>query len=169
MVTLLIDEWHPPKLVDVFWGGLRVLWPSKHSFAPEMMNHHNLGRVWGLYTPSTAPKIISANLEGYWPLIRGVSTEHKASCGALGGHFCRQQLWWAMVVLVDVGHWRLTSDDWPTVGIVKNVYGSIFYSYLDPIHSWHLNQQLNKEDLDFTLGCVGISYAPSSTVDAWPI
>ncbi len=28
-------------------------------------------------------------------------------------------------VLVDVGCWRLTSD-WPTVGIVHNVYGSIF-------------------------------------------
>ncbi len=31
----------------------------------------------------------------------------------------------AMVVLVDVGRWRLTSDQ-PTVGIVKIVYGSIF-------------------------------------------
>jgi hypothetical protein len=30
-----------------------------------------------------------------------------------------------MVVLVDVGHWRRTSDR-PTVGIVEIVYGSIF-------------------------------------------
>jgi hypothetical protein len=33
--------------------------------------------------------------------------------------------WSAMVVLVDVGSWRLISDQ-PTVGIVKIVYGSIF-------------------------------------------
>jgi hypothetical protein len=40
-----------------------------------------------------------------------------------------------MVVLVNDGSWRLTSDQ-PTVGIVKNVYGSIiFYSYVDPIYS----------------------------------
>ncbi len=32
----------------------------------------------------------------------------------------------AMVVLVDVGRWRLTSDQ-PTVGIVKIVYGNIFF------------------------------------------
>ncbi len=34
----------------------------------------------------------------------------------------------------DVGHWKLTSDQ-PNVGIVKIVYRSIFYSYVDPIHS----------------------------------
>jgi hypothetical protein len=40
-----------------------------------------------------------------------------------------------MVVLVDDGSWRLTSDQ-PTVGIVKIVYGSnFFYSYVDPIYS----------------------------------
>ncbi len=33
-------------------------------------------------------------------------------------------------------------------GIVKFVHGSIFYSYVDPIHSWNLTWQLNKEDLD---------------------
>jgi hypothetical protein len=53
-----------------------------------------------------------------------------------------------MVVLVDVGRWRLTSDQ-STVGIVKIVYGSIFlYSYIDPINSSHLSCQLNKEEFD---------------------
>ncbi len=46
------------------------------------------------------------------------------------------------------GCWRHTSDR-PTVGIVNSVYGSIFlYSYVVPIHSWHLTRQLNKKDLD---------------------
>ncbi len=46
------------------------------------------------------------------------------------------------------GCWRRTSDP-PTVGIVETVYGSIlFYSYVVPIHSGRLTQQLNKKDLD---------------------
>jgi hypothetical protein len=61
--------------------------------------------------------------------------ERKASCGALGGHFCQRRPRSAMVVLVDVGRWRLTSDQW-TVGIVEIDYGSIFfYSYVEPIYS----------------------------------
>jgi hypothetical protein len=52
--------------------------------------------------------------------------EQKASCGVLGVHFRLRRPWSAMVVLVDVGHWRLTSD-LPTLGIVKIVYGSIFF------------------------------------------
>jgi hypothetical protein len=39
-----------------------------------------------------------------------------------------------MVVLVDVGNWRHTSDQL-TVGIVRIVYGSFFYSYVHPIQS----------------------------------
>ncbi len=113
-----------------------------------MINCHNIGVFWGPYTPSTAPKIIPACLGGCRPSIWHVSMEHKASCGVLGVHFRWRRPWLAMVVLVNVGRWRLTSDR-PTVGIVKIVYGSIFfYSYADPIHSWHLTRQLNTEDLD---------------------
>ncbi len=113
------------------------------------MNHHNIGVFWGPYTSSTAPKIIFACWRGCQPSIQGVGVERKASCGALGGPFCRRRPWSAMVVLVNVGHWRHMSD-WPTVGIVKIVYGSIFYSYVDPIHScsWHLTRQPNKKVLD---------------------
>jgi hypothetical protein len=83
----------------------------------------------------TAPKIVPACLGGYRPSIRCVGAERKVSCGALGGHFRRRRLWSAMVVMVDVGHWRCTSDR-STVGIVEIVYGIIiFYSYVDPIHS----------------------------------
>ncbi len=143
-----MDGQQPPKQVDVFcWGGWGCVWPSKHSFAPAMMNCHNIGVFWGPYTPSTAPKIIPTCLGGCRPSIWHVGAERKASCGVLGVHFRRQQPWLAMVVLVDVGHWRFTSDQ-PTVGIVNIVYGSIFFSYADLIHSWHLTRQLSKEDLD---------------------
>ncbi len=55
-----------------------------------------------MHTP-TAPKITSACSGGYPPSIRRVGTEQKVTCGALGGHFRRRQLWLDMVVMVDVG------------------------------------------------------------------
>ncbi len=111
------------------------------------MNCHNIGVLWGPYIPLTAPKIIFACLEGCRLSIRHAGAECKASFGAQGGHFCWRRSWLAMVVLVDVGSWRLTSDR-PTVGVVKIVYGSIYYSYVYPIQSWHLTRQLNKEEFD---------------------
>jgi hypothetical protein len=65
-------------------------------------------------------------LLGWLSPIQLLGAERKASCGALGGHFCWRQPWSATVVLVVVGRWRLTSDQ-PTVGIVTIVYGSIFF------------------------------------------
>ncbi len=137
---------NPPSLGMYFFGGVRVFMALKA--LPAMMHHHKIEVFWRPWTPQQPPKNISACLGGYRPSIWHVGAEQKVSCGALGGHFCRQWLWLAMVVIVDVSHWRRTSDQ-PTVGIVKNDYGSIlFYSYIDPIHSWHLTRQLNKEDLD---------------------
>ncbi len=57
-----------------------------------------------------SPKKYICLLGGYHPSIQCIGAEPKASCGALGGHFRRQRLWLAMIVLVDVGHWRLMSD-----------------------------------------------------------
>jgi hypothetical protein len=83
----------------------------------------------------SSPKVLSACLGGCRPSIQRVGVEHKVSRGALESHFHQRQPWLAMIVLVDVGCWRLTSDQ-PTVGIVKIVYGSNFFnSYVDPIHS----------------------------------
>ncbi len=80
-----MDGRQPSELADVFGGGWGCAWPSKHSFVPAMMLHHNIGVFWGPYTPSTAPKIISACLGRCRPSIRCIGLEHKASCGALGG------------------------------------------------------------------------------------
>ncbi len=143
-----MDGWQPSKLRMYLGGGWGCVWPSKRSFVLVMMHHNNIGVFLGPYTPSTAPKIISACLGGCWPSIQCIGLERKASSGALGGNFHWQRPWSAMVVFVDVCRWRLTSD-WPTVGIVTIVYRSnFFYFYIDPIHSWHLTRQLKKEDLD---------------------
>ncbi len=52
-----------------------------------------------------------------------------------------------MVLMVDVGRWRRTSDR-PTVGIGEIVYRSIFfYSYVDPIHFLTSDPAAKKERL----------------------
>ncbi len=108
-----------------FLGGWGCICPSKHYFVPAMMHCHNIGVFWGPYTPSPASKIISACSRGCCPSIQCIRTEITASCGALWGHICRWRPWQAMVVLVNVGSWRLTSNR-PTVGIVAIICGSIF-------------------------------------------
>ncbi len=109
-----------------FGGGWGCVWPSKHSFVLAMMHHHNIRVFWGSYTPSTPPKIMPTCLGSCCPSICWhIKVEGKASCGVLGGHFCQQHPWSAMVVLVIVGCWRLTLDQ-PTVGILTVIYRSIF-------------------------------------------
>jgi hypothetical protein len=53
----------------------------------------NKGALWEPYTPSTPPKIISASLGGCYLFIQSFDAECKASCGALGGHFCWRRPW----------------------------------------------------------------------------
>ncbi len=79
-----------------FWGCWGCEWPSKHSDVVAMHNRRSKGVLWGAYTPSTPPKITSAILGCCHPSFRSVGVERKASCGALGGHFCRRWplLWW---------------------------------------------------------------------------
>jgi hypothetical protein len=144
-------EWmgdSPPSLRMYLGGGLRVFMALKvllcigNDASPQ-----NRSVLRAMHNP-TAPKVISACSGGYCLSIQRAGVEQKVLCGALGGHFRQRRLWLAMVVMVDVGRWRHTWHR-PTVGIVKIFYRSIFfYSYVVPIHSWHLTRQLNKEELD---------------------
>ncbi len=121
---------NPPSKQIYFLEGWGCVWPLKCSFVPTMMHYHNIGAFWGPYTSSTPQRSISACSASLPLSIGDIGLECKASCGVLGGHFHRVAMV-AMVVLVIVCHWRLRSD-WPTVGIIKNVYN------VDPIHSWQL-------------------------------
>ncbi len=121
-----MDGRQPSVLVDVFWGriegvmALKALLCSGNDALPQ---HWSVLRA--IHTLNS-PK-------NYIPLLGGLLTIHSMHwIGAQG-------LMWdtrgpfppaaAMVcygcVVVNVGHWRLTSDQ-PTVGIVIIVYGSIF-------------------------------------------
>ncbi len=79
-------EWmwdNPPSLRMYFGGVWGCVWPSKGSFVPAMMHFHNIRVFWGSYTPSTAPKIVLASLEGCHPSIQCIGAECKL--GLMGG------------------------------------------------------------------------------------
>jgi hypothetical protein len=122
---LQMNRLQPPELVNVIFGGLRVCMVLKAllcSGDDELPQHWS---VLGAIHTLNSPKNYNRLLVFFCLSIHCTSAERKASCGALGGHFCRRRSWSAMVVLVNVGHWRLTSDQ-STVGIVKIVYESFF-------------------------------------------
>ncbi len=124
-----MDGWHPPKLANwILGGGWGCDGPQSASLFRWWCITTTLELFWGPCTPSTPPKIIFICSGGCWPSIQCGGVERKASCGALGGHFCWQWPWLVMIVLVVVGRWRLTSD-WPTVEIVKIVYRSNFFKF----------------------------------------
>ncbi len=125
--TLQMDSVQPPELADVILGGVEGVYGLQS--APLF------GRWWiattscvlrAIHIFFTAPNIIATCSVCCCLSIGCAGAERKASCGALGGHFRRQHPWLAMVVSVDVGHWRLTSDQF-TVGIIEIFYGIIFF------------------------------------------
>ena len=117
-----------------FLGGLwvcmalKVLLCSGNDESPQ---HQSVLRA--IHT-LTSPKNYSRLLGGLSPIhltrLRGA----QGIMWGTRGPFLLAAVMAAMVVLVNVGHWRLMSDQ-PTVGIVKIVYGSIFLFLLNPIHS----------------------------------
>ncbi len=102
--------------MDVFFGGVEGVYGPQSASGDDALPQ-NRSVLRAMHTP-TAPKSISA-------CSGCASAEQKVLYGVLGGHFRWQRLWSAMVVMVDVGHWRRTSDR-STVGIVEIVYGSFF-------------------------------------------
>jgi len=54
------------------------------------------------HTPPQPLKIVSACSGGHCSSSEDDGAGLNASCGALGGHFCRRRLWLAMVVMVVV-------------------------------------------------------------------
>jgi hypothetical protein len=87
--------------------------------------------------------ILGYNISNLNILRIHISYFHGHDSGVQGGHIRRRRPWSAMVVLVVVGRWRLTSDQ-PTVGIVKIVYGSIFL-FLRRTHTFLISDPAAKK------------------------
>ncbi len=88
-----MDGQQPPKLGDIFLGGVEVCMALKTLQCCGNVHCQNKGALWGPCTYSTTQKKISACLGGCHPSIQSVSAERKASCGVLGGHFCWRWPW----------------------------------------------------------------------------
>jgi hypothetical protein len=120
-------EWmgdNPPSLRMYFFGGLRVFTALKA--LPAMMHHHKIGVFLESCTPQQPQK-----LHLLAPGVVAIHSTHRRGAKGLvwgtRGPFPPAA---AMVGYGCVGRWRQTSDG-PTVGIVKVVYGSIFfYSFI---------------------------------------
>ncbi len=91
----LMDD-NPPSKRLLYWGLLRVCMALKtlqccgDSSLPEQRS-----ALRAIHTLN-CPQNTSAGLGGCYPSIWSLGAEHKASCGALGGHYCwrRPWLWW---------------------------------------------------------------------------
>ncbi len=143
-------EWmsdNPPSLQMYSLGGLRVFMALKAlrcSGDDESPQHWSVLRA--INTPNSPKKYIRL-LGGLLPIH--LTRRHGAQglmwgargpfppAAAMVGYGC--VVWcWPLEAYV-----RSTY-----LGIGKIVYGVFFYSYVDPIHSWHLTRQLNEDDLD---------------------
>jgi hypothetical protein len=121
-------EWmgnNPPSLRMYSLGGLRVFMALKVllcSSNDELPQHRSVLRA---INTRNSPKKYIRLLGGSSPIHSMCRRGAQGLMWGLGGHFRWRRLWLAMVVLVDVGRWRRTSDR-PSVGIVKIVYGFFF-------------------------------------------
>ncbi len=111
------------------------------------MNRHKIGVFWGPYTPLTAPKSISTLLGvvAYPYLTPAWSARphvgHLGAISASGGHGWLWLCWWCWALEANVRSIKCRNS--------KNCLQKYFFhSYVDPIHSWQLTHQLNKEELD---------------------
>ncbi len=143
-------EWmgaNPPSFRMYSLGVLRVFMALKAllcSGDDESPQHRSVLRA--IHTLNSPQKYIRK--------LRGLSPIHlTCRCRAQGLMWGARGPFLSAVAMVSYGCvgwcWPLEAYVRSTyLGIVKIVYKSIFYSYVDPIHSWHLTRQLNKEDLD---------------------
>jgi hypothetical protein len=73
----------------------------------ELPQHRSVLRA--IHTLNS-PQNYSRLLGGLLPINKTRRQEAQGLMWGAGGHFCRRRPWLAMVVSVDVGRWRLTSD-----------------------------------------------------------
>ncbi len=94
MTMLWMDGQKPPKQVNIILGAVAGEYgPQNILMLWQCIIAGAKGRFIGHTHHQPPPKIISHSSGGYHPSIQSNGTEFKASCGALGGHFCWWQPW----------------------------------------------------------------------------
>jgi hypothetical protein len=142
-----MDGWQPPELADAFWGGgLRVVMALKALLCSgDDASPHHWSVLRAIHTLNSCKHYIC--------LLGGLSTIHsthlRRAQGLMLGTRGAFPLVAAMVGYGCVGQcWPLEADVRSTYcRNSRNCLQKFFYSYVDPIYSWHLTRQLKKEDL----------------------
>jgi hypothetical protein len=84
----------PPEQVDVILGAVEgVYGPQNTPMLWRFIITGTKERFEGRTHPQPPPKNTCPSSGGCHPSIRSIGAEHKASCGALGGHFRRRWPW----------------------------------------------------------------------------
>ncbi len=136
---------NPPSLRMYFWGGWGCLWPSKRFWRWCIAT--TLECIKGHAHPNS-PK-------NYVCLLGGLSPIHSTRRhGAEGLMWGAREPFPLAAAMVGYG---CDGWCWPLEAYVRSINCRnsrnclrkyFFYSYVDPIHSWHLTWQLKKKDLD---------------------
>jgi hypothetical protein len=91
-LTCQIDGGQPLEQAGIILGAVEgVYGPQNLPMLWRFIIAKTQERFEGHTHPQPPPKNTSACLGGYCPSIRGGGVERKASCGALGGYFCRRR------------------------------------------------------------------------------
>ncbi len=101
---------NPPSLRMYFWEGLRVFMDLKALLCSGNDKSPQHQSVLRAINTLNSPKKYTRLLEGLSPIHSTCRRGAQGLMWVLGGHFCQRRLWLAMVVLVDIGRWRRTSD-----------------------------------------------------------
>ncbi len=91
--THWMDGQHPPEHPNIILGGVEGVYGPQNTLMVwqyALLEQRNALRA--IHTLNN-PKIIPSCLGGYHPSIQCVDAVRKASCRALGGHFCWQRPW----------------------------------------------------------------------------
>ncbi len=148
MPTLWMDGWQPPKLADVFFGGVEGVYGLQS--AP-------LFRQWCITTTLECFESHTHlnSCKNYICLLGGYQTIHLTRLrGVQGLIWGTRGAFLPAVAMVGYGCvgqcWLLEADIRSTYcRNSRNCLRKYFlYSFVDPIYSWHLTRQLKKEDLD---------------------
>ncbi len=89
-----MDGRQPPKQADIIFGAVEgVYGPQNTPMLWQCIITRTKERFEGRTHPQSPPKNTSTSSGGCRPSIQSIGAESKASCEALGGHFCWQRPW----------------------------------------------------------------------------
>ncbi len=155
-----MDGQQPLKQADIIWEGLRLCMALKELFCS---GNDPLPQHW-----SVLRAIHTLNTPKNYIHLLAKSSPIKQRCWSIaqGLMWSTRGLFPLAAAMVGYGHvggcWPLEANVRLTISRnSKNCLRNKFFSYLKPIYSWHLTQQLKKGDLDLHTWNISCFLCPS--------